>query len=558
MHTSSGLAQVESKAAVQAEVENNDLESREILTRKRVNRRLSLIRTLAILFMVASSLSAMLGIILMFFISNSGGPIGIAATSLLAVGIDLISYRVARPDASAKRADIATYLILLGLLTTVSIAVILLGSGSSMVFAYVLVPAIASICTLPRRDIALSTIVSVGLLVTLSILERSFNLYRPTIDANQNLFLSLFVSVLIVMLIGVSLDNFAHRLNDVTTKQEEQTEILGRAYSQIQTTQEFGSRLSRELNSITSELQANSGQQASTTQEQASAVTQISSGLQELAETAKQIAQAAKGAATAAGSAVVTANTVEETSRLAQTVTSKGLEAVSQSTLTIQRLRERIEILGQRLLNLTEQNRKVSNIIDILDEIADETHLLALNASIEAAGSTTGGTDGDKSGLNIRRGERFGVIAQEIKNLSERSRESTEEVRDTIKEMQGAVAAAVLVAEEAKKETQATLATSEIAGQVIKQLNNVVLSNANEVKQIVTVVATVDRGCEEISMATAQQRSATEQIVSSIRGFADVTQQSASSVAQLSQVARRVDDQASKLTLILNPASYAG
>src|SRR5207237_566124 len=130
-------------------------------------------------------------------------------------------------------------------------------------------------------------------------------------------------------------------------------------------------------------------------------------------------------------------------------------------------LRQHFELLAQRLLDLTAQSRQAGAVIALIEEVADQTHLLALNAAVQAGGGLDAGVVSAAasshsyltsphftmlSGLGSS-SPRFGVIAQHIQALAQRSYAATVAARELIGEMQGAVAAAVLVAEEGRKET---------------------------------------------------------------------------------------------------------
>ena len=344
---------------------------------------------------------------------------------------------------------------------------------------------------------------------------------------------------------------FARRLDQARSLAEAQAARLGELLGTLNSSTEVGASLSHQLSNVTNELNITSRQQASSTQEQVAAVTQVTASLEELSETANQIAASAAGAARSAQQTVLVAVAVKESREESLSVADEGTAAVSQTVESVGQVRNRIELMGQRLLNLTEQTRRVGSIIDIIDEITDETHLLALNASIEAAGSIMGSGSAETSVERSNRGERFGVIAQEIKNLSERSRESTEEVRQAIQEMQGAVAASVLVAEEGKKATSQALLRSQIAGAVINKLNDLIDGSSRRFDEILVASEEVKQRCDEISVATGQQRSANQQIVSTMRGVAQVARESAGIVTELSSKALKVNEQVEQLNAVL-------
>lgn len=417
---------------------------------------------------------------------------------------------------------------------------------SSFPAVFVVIPTIAGFFSLKVRFIVALNIVTGTILAALLIWSRTA---FGTSPATAPFEIAGWLSIFTVLCGGVTI--FVDRVDKTRLRLTKQTEQMALLLQTLSNTTQVGVSLSQSLTQITGELDRTSREQAGSTQEQVAAVTQVTTSLEELNETAGQIANNAQSASRSVEQAFGVANRVKESSQLAEATTKRGTNAVEQTLQSVEHVRNRIELLGQRLLNLTEQTRRVGNIIDLIDEIADETHLLALNASIEAAGSMSGETN--VTGTS-RQGARFGVIAQEIKNLSDRSREATEEVRQAIGEMQGAVAAAVLVAEEGKKETAAALSRSQISGAVIGQLNEVIAASAASADEILKTIATVRDRCDEISLATSQQRSANQQILATMRGVALISQQSAGTVVQLSSTVSLVNRQVDELNLVLTRA----
>jgi methyl-accepting chemotaxis protein len=250
--------------------------------------------------------------------------------------------------------------------------------------------------------------------------------------------------------------------------------------------------LGSELSAAAAELQTTSQQQASGATEQASAVSQVSTTVEELGTTARQIAHATEHVAQAAQ------QTLENL--------SNGQTAVDESIQSMERIRERMQDISARVLSLGERSQQIGEIIDLIDDISDETHLLALNAAIEAAGAG-------------EHGRRFSVVAAEVKNLANRTLAAAKEVKGVIVEIRQATNSAVLAAEEGGKEVEIGSDLSYRAGQVM----DAILMMAERTAQ----------SASEIGMATAQQQSASEQVVEAMREIADVARQSAAGARQM-------------------------
>src|SRR5438128_3440680 len=111
------------------------------------------------------------------------------------------------------------------------------------------------------------------------------------------------------------------------------------------------------------------------------------------------------------------------------------------------RSREQMNSIAQIMVRLSEQNQAIGQIIATVDDLAQQSNLLAVNASIEAA----------KAG---EEGKGFSVVAQEVKSLAEQSRQATTQVRAILSDIQKATSAAVMATEQGGKVVEAGVAQS--------------------------------------------------------------------------------------------------
>jgi methyl-accepting chemotaxis protein len=277
--------------------------------------------------------------------------------------------------------------------------------------------------------------------------------------------------------------------------------------------------LGSELSTAASQLLSASHQQASGATEQASAVSEVSTTIEELGSTARQIAIAAEQVAEASS------QTLENL--------SEGQDAVDNSIQAMERIRGRVQDVSTRVLNLGERSQQIGEIIDLINDLSAETHLLALNAAIEAAGAG-------------EHGRRFAVVAAGVKSLANRALAAAKEVKGVIAEIQQATNAAVLAAEEGGKEVERGVELAHSAGQV---MNNIVM-----------VAERTAQSSAEISLATAQQQSASEQVVETMREIADVARQTAAGSRQMAESAQMLTAIAERLHGIVyeSPRDSAG
>jgi methyl-accepting chemotaxis protein len=257
-----------------------------------------------------------------------------------------------------------------------------------------------------------------------------------------------------------------------------------------------------------------------------------------LGETARRIADNTEEVANAASSSLHGAEQVREVSEHAVLTSQRGQHAVNDSIGAVEEVRLGITNMAERLMDLTARSRKISSIIGLIKEISDETHLLALNAAIESSGAG-------------EQGLRFGVIASEVKNLSDRTLEATREVTQVINDLQGAIAGTVLASEETRKKTFGAVERSYQAGEIITELGQVVDETARSGRNIVTTIQKVAQLSQEIKLATQQQESASQQLITTMETVGIVAQQTASAINQVSLAVNEIDRLSNQLEGVL-------
>ncbi len=268
----------------------------------------------------------------------------------------------------------------------------------------------------------------------------------------------------------------------------------------------------RQISQSATELAATAAQQARHAANQESAVAEASTTLEQLTQTAGQITDSAAGVAGAAAQALVSAN--------------EGQEAVRDSIMGMAMIKTRVNDITTRILALSEQSQRITEIVDLIATIAAQTHILALNAAVESAGAGEAG-------------QRFGVVAAEVKKLAQRSVAATKDVRGLVGQIQAAAAAAVMATEEGLKETDRGVSLAHQSGA------------ANE--DIIRMVEDTAELAQAISLATQQQRTASEQTVATMYEVADVSRQTASSSQQIQEAVAHLSAVAQDLETVPEP-----
>lgn len=247
------------------------------------------------------------------------------------------------------------------------------------------------------------------------------------------------------------------------------------------------------VNEIASELASGSSQQAAS-------VVEITAAMEELARTASQIADNAASQADLAQAA-------EESGNTGQAAVEEAVEGVEEVRKRISGIAGRAEVLGTR-------SKEIYRVLDLITEIAQETHILSLNAAIEAAAA------GDH-------GRRFSVVADEVRRLAQRSQESVESVRNLLDEFAGSIRTTVVATEEGSKEAGRVLERARAAASSIEDLRGASSDTA--------------RVAREISLATQQQNAASDQVVLTLKEVSQVVQRMADSLRQFTETADRLN-----------------
>jgi methyl-accepting chemotaxis protein len=195
---------------------------------------------------------------------------------------------------------------------------------------------------------------------------------------------------------------------------------------------------------------------------------------------------------------------VAQESQAALQVARQGTAAVEETVSGMGQIRTRVESIAQTILALAEQTQSIGAIISTVNELADQSNLLALNAAIEAA----------RAG---EQGKSFAVVAQHVRELAERSKSATGQVREILGEIQQATHAAVLVTEEGTKGVEVGGKLAGQAGQVIHRIAAEVESGAQASMQIAAAAQQQTAGMVQIGQAMGAIGQATTQALASTR-----------------------------------------
>ena len=244
----------------------------------------------------------------------------------------------------------------------------------------------------------------------------------------------------------------------------------------------------------------------------------------QISTTASQFASSATEMVTSVSEISTTGEQVKETVRLsndkaeavaqsaedAETISQGGLSATARNMEGMFRIKDEMEYVAESIVKLSEQTQNIADIIDAVNELANQSNLLSVNASIEAA----------KAG---EFGKGFAVVAQEVKSLADQSKQATEQVKNILQEIQRATSTAVMATERGSKAVDTGSMLSAKAEEAIQKLSQSTSESAMSSRQIAASSQQQLAGMEQLAQALENIKFACEQNVGSARQLEEST-----------------------------------
>lgn len=258
------------------------------------------------------------------------------------------------------------------------------------------------------------------------------------------------------------------------------------------------------LNKFSNKIFQNTAELASSSTETVAAITETTATVEEVRQTSYLSNKKAKE--------------VAERAQQSFDISAAGQESTKSTIDGIQRFGTHMHSISENILKLSERSRLIGEIIAAVNDIAEQSNLLAVNASIEAA----------RAG---EQGKGFAVVAQEIRNLAEQSKQSTSQVRLILQDIQNFVNSAVLSTEQASKALEDGIKTANQTGEVITELGRSIelsfdaslqITSSNQQQQIgMDQIATAMENIRTVSAHNADSTKEVEVSANELLGLAD-------------------------------------
>jgi methyl-accepting chemotaxis protein len=262
-----------------------------------------------------------------------------------------------------------------------------------------------------------------------------------------------------------------------------------------------------EVQRSTSEILRSSERMRTGASQQASQIRNASEAVNAMSVTTQRMAENADAAT--------------QTSVKATQAAVKGGAAVTETIKGMQRIRATVQSTGKKIKGLGERSLEIGAIIEVINEIATQTNLLALNAAIEAA----------RAG---EQGRGFAVVADEVRKLAERAARSTKDITGLIKGIQVETSEAVTVMEEGTREVEEGTKLADQAGAALREIEQIV-------KQTASLMT-------DITRAAGDQVKSTESVVHTMGSISRLTQETTQGVQETVTTISKLADLTKRLT----------
>jgi len=270
--------------------------------------------------------------------------------------------------------------------------------------------------------------------------------------------------------------------------------------------------LSRWFNTFMDKLHGVIAKVASSAEQVASASEEISSGATQSAGAARTQADQIQQVATAMEQMSSTVQQVSENTQKASEASRKGTDSarqggqvVKETLATMRSIFDSTKAVASRISELGKSSEQIGKIVAVINDIADQTNLLALNAAIEAA----------RAG---EQGRGFAVVADEVRKLAERTTKATKEIATMIESIQVETKNAVIAMEQGNHEVEVGVEKTSASGAALQEIINM----SEQVSDMVSQIAT----------ATTEQSATTEQINGNIGQISSLTHETSAAAEQ--------------------------
>jgi len=345
-------------------------------------------------------------------------------------------------------------------------------------------------------------------------------------------FIASVICLMVVLKLAVTrkINDFVSSVTDLTRGDGDLTKMID-----VKTNDEFGT-LADEINSLVAKIRGIIIQIARTSENVSSTAENLRMNSGNIAADAEEVAAQSQGVATAgeemsatSGDIAQNCHMASEGSQQATAAAISGAKVVDETINVMNSISERVRSSAKAVESLGNRSEQIGEIVGTIEDIADQTNLLALNAAIEAA----------RAG---EQGRGFAVVADEVRALAERTTRATREISEMIKSIQQETRNAVIAMEEGVGEVTKGGEKAAESGRALEQI----LQQINDVNAQIHQVATA---AEEQTATTSEISSNIMQVTEAVSRTSRGAQEASAAANELTMLAQNLKNIVSQFKL---------
>jgi len=284
---------------------------------------------------------------------------------------------------------------------------------------------------------------------------------------------------------------------DFTARFDEKIPVAGEFVAYRDALNTIGIELQRLMKLINEELYEGVSVLSSASSEILTVTTQLANASSQTASTVNDTSDTVEGVRKKTDIVILKSKSVSEKAMKAITVSGEGQKSVQEILDGMNHIQRQMDTIGMSVIKLSEQSQAIGEIIATVTDISEQSNLLAVNASIEAAKA------GDF-------GKGFAVVAHEIHNLAEQSKQATANIRTILTDIQRGVSSTVVSTEQGTRSVAEAVRLTSDAREAIEVLTRSIADSSREAIEITSSIQEQAAGVDQISLAMEKIRNAAQ------------------------------------------------
>ncbi|MCL5266270.1 MAG: methyl-accepting chemotaxis protein [Chloroflexi bacterium] len=351
--------------------------------------------------------------------------------------------------------------------------------------------------------------------------------------------------------LGSAFSTMIRNLRELVSQASEAATNVSASSAQLSEAAGQAGAATQQIATTIQEVARGSQTQSATAQDASNSIQQLTQAIDQVAKGAQEQSRAIQETSSSVAKMSAAIDRVSTGSQVVVSSANKSQEAAKSGALAVNHtvqgmegIRGKVSVSAKLVKELGEHSDQIGKIVETIDDIAEQTNLLALNAAIEAA----------RAGEH---GKGFAVVADEVRKLAERAGKATREITQIIQTVQKGTSEAVTAMGEAAKEVEVGSKLSAEAGQALQDILQAVQDSSEQMQGIAKVVSEMNqlsvevvRSIESVSSVVEENTAATEEMAAgasevgrTIESVAAVSEQSAASAEEVSAGAEEMSAQ---------------